>query len=70
MTKRLYSDEPQDAQAYQEVYDRTYTRIAGLYNIAVKILPTWKTWLKPHRVFADHAYLLQVSASVKRTINE
>jgi ubiquinone/menaquinone biosynthesis C-methylase UbiE len=51
MTRRLYSDEPRDAQAYQEAFDRTYTRIAGIYNIAVKVLPIWKTWLKralPH----------------------
>ena len=51
MTRRSYSDEPQDAQAFQEGFDRTYTRIAGLYDIAVKFLPIWKTWLKralPH----------------------
>ena len=51
MTRRLYSDEPRNAQAYQEGFDRTYTRIAGVYDIAVKVLPIWKTWLKralPH----------------------
>jgi hypothetical protein len=51
MTRRLYSDEPQDARAYQEVYDRTYTRIASVYDVAVKVLPIWKTWLRsalPH----------------------
>ncbi len=51
MTRRLYSDEPRDARAYQEGFDRTYTRIAGIYDIAVKVLPIWKTWLKcalPH----------------------
>jgi ubiquinone/menaquinone biosynthesis C-methylase UbiE len=47
----MYSDEPRDARAYQEGFDRTYTRIAGVYDIAVKVLPIWKTWLKralPH----------------------
>lgn len=51
MTRRLYSDEPSDAQAFQEGFDRTYTRIAGVYDLAVKVLPIWKTWLKnavPH----------------------
>ncbi len=51
MTRRLYSDEPRDARAYQESFDRTYTRIAGVYDTAVKVLPIWKTWLKralPH----------------------
>ena len=51
MTRRLYSVEPPDARAYQEGFDRTYTRIAGVYDTAVKFLPIWKTWLKralPH----------------------
>jgi len=51
MTRRLYSDEPQDAREFQDGFDRTYTRIAGLYDIAVRVLPIWKTWLKralPH----------------------
>jgi len=51
MRRRLYSDEPQDARAHQEGFDRTYTRIAGVYDIAVRVLPIWKSWLKralPH----------------------
>jgi len=51
MTRRIYSDEPRDAQAFQKGFDRTYTRIAGVYDLAVKVLPVWKTWLKnavPH----------------------
>ncbi len=51
MTRRLYSDEPRDPRTYQEDFDRTYTRIARVYDIAVKALPIWKTWLKralPH----------------------
>ena len=46
MTRRLYSDEPGDAGAYREDFDRTYTRIARVYDIAVKALPIWKTWLE------------------------
>ena len=51
MTRRLYSDEPHDVRAYQKGFDRTYTRIARVYDIAVRVLPIWKTWLKralPH----------------------
>ena len=51
MTRRLYSDAPKNARGYQEGFDRTYTRIAGVYDIAVRILPIWKSWLKralPH----------------------
>ena len=45
MTGRLYSDEPRDHRAHREGFDRTYTRIAGVYDTAVKVLPVWKTWL-------------------------
>ncbi len=51
MTRRSYSDEPRDAWAYRQDFDRTYARIAGVYDVAVKVLPIWKTWLKralPH----------------------
>ena len=51
MTKPQFSDEPRDAKAYQEHFDQVYTRIAGVYDIAVKVLPSWKTWLRhalPH----------------------
>ncbi|MCP3961015.1 MAG: class I SAM-dependent methyltransferase [bacterium] len=51
MRRRLYSDEPRDARTYQVGFDQTYTRIAKIYDIAVKVLPIWKTWLKrvlPH----------------------
>lgn len=51
MTQTRYSREPQDAEAFQDGFDRTYTRIAGVYDFAVKTLPVWKTWLKhalPH----------------------
>ncbi len=51
MRRRLYSDEPRDARGYQVDFDQTYTRIARAYDVAVKVLPVWKTWLKralPH----------------------
>ena len=51
MKRSLYSDEPRNAQAFQDRFDRTYTRIARLYDTAVKVLPFWKQWLKcalPH----------------------
>lgn len=51
MTRRFYSAEPTDAGAYSKGFDRTYTRIARVYDIAVKALPIWKKWLEcvvPH----------------------
>ena len=46
MTRRLYCDEPRDTKAFQQTFDRTYTRIAGVYDVAVRALPIWKTWLE------------------------
>lgn len=46
-----YSEEPADAKAFHENFDKFYTRTAGLYDVGVKVLPVWKTWLKravPH----------------------
>ena len=45
MVKPLYSKEPADAKAFQETFDKFYTKTARLYDLGVKILPAWKTWL-------------------------
>ena len=45
MTKRIYSDEPRDARAFQTGFDRTYTRISRIYDFGIKALPIWKKWL-------------------------
>jgi ubiquinone/menaquinone biosynthesis C-methylase UbiE len=47
----VYSTEPGDSEGFTRQFDRTYTRIAGIYDFAVKALPVWKSWLKqalPH----------------------
>ena len=46
-----YSDEPEDPREFTRSFDSGYTRVAGLYDIAVKVLPIWKGWLRhalPH----------------------
>jgi ubiquinone/menaquinone biosynthesis C-methylase UbiE len=46
-----YSDEPEDGRQFTESFDRSYTRFAAAYDLAVKCLPVWKTWLRralPH----------------------
>lgn len=40
-----YSDEPSDPQSYTARNDRLYTRFAGLYDVAVRVLPVWRRWL-------------------------
>ena len=49
--KIVYSNEPANPVAYTESLDRGYSRYAKKYDIAVKLLPVWKTWIKtiiPH----------------------
>jgi ubiquinone/menaquinone biosynthesis C-methylase UbiE len=46
-----YSTEPDDKERFTQEFDRTYTIVAGAYDLAVKVLPVWKSWLKqalPH----------------------
>lgn len=45
--------EPENAQQFTREWDRAYTAIARPYDLAVRLLPVWKTWLRralPHIV--------------------
>ncbi|MCH8813746.1 MAG: class I SAM-dependent methyltransferase [Chloroflexi bacterium] len=44
MTRR-YSTEPEDKRAFTEKYDRVWTRAARAYDVIVKTLPLWKSWI-------------------------
>ncbi len=49
--KIVYSKEPEDSIEYTKKLDKQYSRYARLYDVAVKLLPVWKTWIKqviPH----------------------
>ena len=49
--RRHYSTEPKDARAFSERYNRLYSRIAHVYDLAVPLLPFWRRWLSaalPH----------------------
>jgi ubiquinone/menaquinone biosynthesis C-methylase UbiE len=46
-----YSKEPDDKEQFTQKLDRVYTVVARTYDLAVKVLPVWKSWLKqalPH----------------------
>lgn len=46
-----YVREPEDGATFTERFDRFYTAIAVAYELAVKVLPFWKRWLRstlPH----------------------
>lgn len=49
--KIVYSKEPDNPDEYTNRLDKEYSRYAGIYDISVKLLPVWKTWIKsvlPH----------------------
>jgi hypothetical protein len=51
MASPRYSIEPSDQRRFTESFDRAYSRFAGLYDLAVRVLPVWRTWLRqalPH----------------------
>ena len=51
-TSRL-SNEPDNAERFTREWDRFYTALAQPYDVAVRLLPIWKTWLRraqPHIV--------------------
>ena len=52
LSQRLaYSNEPDDKEQFTQKLDRVYTSVARIYDLAVKVFPVWKSWLKqalPH----------------------
>jgi ubiquinone/menaquinone biosynthesis C-methylase UbiE len=45
------SNEPENAEQFTREWDRAYTAFAQPYDLAVRLLPIWKTWLRralPH----------------------
>jgi len=47
----VYSREPTDKDSFTRGFDKAYGLLARPYDLGVKLLPVWKTWLKqalPH----------------------
>jgi ubiquinone/menaquinone biosynthesis C-methylase UbiE len=58
---RRYSEEPRDRRAFTEAFDRFYTRSAPVYDLMVKALPVWKTWLQSALPHLSGPRVLEVS---------
>ncbi len=56
-----YSDEPKDPREFTRSFDSGYTRVARLYDIAVKVLPVWKGWLRHALPHIHGSRVLEVS---------
>jgi ubiquinone/menaquinone biosynthesis C-methylase UbiE len=49
--KIVYSREPENSIEYTKRLDTQYSKYAKIYDVSVKLLPVWKTWIKaviPH----------------------
>ena len=57
----VYSNEPGDKEAFTRQFDRTYTMIAGVYDLAVKAFPVWKNWLRQALPHIQGPKVLEVS---------
>jgi ubiquinone/menaquinone biosynthesis C-methylase UbiE len=58
---RRYSTEPDDPHAYTARNDRLYSRLAGAYDLVVKVLPTWRRWLRRALPHIEGPRVLEVS---------
>ncbi len=56
-----YSPEPGDKLAFTRRFDRLYSRFARPYDLAVKLLPTWRRWLSHALPEIDGPRVLEVS---------
>ena len=49
--KIVYSNESENSTEHTEILDKGYSKYVRAYDLAVKLLPIWKTWIKavvPH----------------------
>lgn len=56
-----YSVEPPDPRAYTESLDQQFSRFARAYDLAVKILPGWRRWLRHAIPVIEGPRVLEVS---------
>ena len=61
MCARRYSREPDDPRAYTDAFDRWYSRFARPYDVAVKVLPVWRRWLRQALPLIQGPRVLEVS---------
>ncbi len=59
--KCVYSDEPENPIEYTKSLDQEYSRFAELYDIAVKLLPVWRTWIETVIPHIEGKRVLEVS---------
>ncbi len=61
MASPPYSPEPLDNRRFTESFDRAYSRFARLYELAVRVLPIWRRWLRHALPHIEGPRVLEVS---------
>ncbi len=59
--KIIYSKEPEDSIGYTKELDEGYSKYAKVYDLAVKLLPVWKTWIKRVIPYIENGRVLEAS---------
>ena len=59
--KIVYSREPENSIAYTKKLDQEYSKYAKVYDVAVKLLPVWKTWIKAVIPYIEGDRVLEAS---------
>ncbi|MBN1365164.1 MAG: methyltransferase domain-containing protein [Syntrophaceae bacterium] len=59
--KIFYSKTPEKSIEYTEKLDKEYSKYAKAYDIAVKLLPVWKTWIKAVIPYIEGNRVLEAS---------
>lgn len=62
MVRKIYSQDPQNAEKYRQRFDRFYTVAARVYDFLLKFsLPFWKRWLDQALPYIRGRQVLEVS---------
>ena len=59
--KIVYSNEPENSIEYTEKLDKEYSKYVKVYDLAVKLLPVWKTWIKTVIPYIEGDRVLEAS---------
>lgn len=54
-------NEPEDPRRFTQQWDQAYTSFARAYDLAVRLLPVWKTWLRRAVPHIEGPRVLEVS---------
>ena len=59
--KIVYSKEPENSIEYTKKLDKEYSKYSKAYDVAVKLFPVWKTWIKSVIPFIEGERVLEAS---------